>query len=63
MTDVSQIMQMIINNSALSSNPIFQNTYRMYQQHDSEGLKRLAENLCRENGISIEDMKNRLGLK
>ena len=62
MNNIGQILKMIQNNKAMLSNPIVQNTMRMYQNHDTEGLKKLAENLCKEKGVSVDDVRRKLGI-
>lgn len=62
MNNISQILQTIQNNKAMLSNPIVQNTMRMYKNHDTEGLKKLAENLCKEKGVSVDDVRRKLGI-
>lgn len=60
MNNIGQILQMIQNNKAMLSNPMVQNTMRMYQNHDTEGLQKLAENLCKEKGVNYNEMVNRI---
>lgn len=62
MNNIGQILQMIQNNKAMLSNPMVQNTMRMYQNHDTEGLQKLAENLCKEKGISVDEVRKRIGI-
>lgn len=62
MNNIGQILQTIQNNKAMLSNPIVQNTMRMYKNHDTEGLKKLAENLCKEKGVSVDDVRRKLGI-
>ena len=57
-------MQMIINNalnnSQMMQNPMFANAVNMYRRGDVQGLKNMAENVCRENGTSVNDVSNRI---
>ena len=57
-------MQMIINkmmsSPQMQNNPMVQNAMRMYQNGDTKGLQNMAENLCRENGTTTEDVKNKI---
>lgn len=50
-----------------SNNPMVVNAVQMYERGDAKGLKNMAENLCREKGITIEEAKqtvmNMLGAK
>ena len=39
------------------NNQPFQNAIQMYQNHDTQGLKNLAENISRERGINLADFE------
>lgn len=47
-----QIINQILNNN-MPNNPIMKNAIEMYRNGNSDGLKDLATNLCREQGIDI----------
>ena len=57
-------MQMIINkmmsSPQIKSNPMAKNALEMYRNGDTKGLQNMAENLCRENGTTTEDVKNKI---
>lgn len=53
-------MQNMMNNSQAMQNPILNNAMQMYQKGDMDGLNKLAENMCKENGTSMEQMKNQI---
>ena len=59
-------MQQMMNNSQIMQNPIARNALEMYKSGDSQGLKSMAENLCKERGTTpqqIQDMiKNQFGI-
>lgn len=55
-----QFLQNIASNNQIMSNPIAKNALDMYQKGDFEGVKSMAENLCREKGTTIDDVKNDL---
>lgn len=55
-----QFLQNAMNNSQLMQNPMFQNAMQMYQKGDIEGVNKLAENLCKEKGTSVEEMKRQI---
>lgn len=40
--------------------PRAQKAAQMLQNHDTNGLKEMAENLCREYGTTIEEMTNKV---
>lgn len=57
-------MQMIINkmmsSPQMQNNPMVKNALEMYRNGDTKGLQNMAENLCRENGTTTEDVKNKI---
>ena len=59
-------MNQMKNNNQMMQNPMIRNAMDMYQRGDSKGLQEMAENLCRERGISPqefqESLKKQLGL-
>ncbi len=55
-----QLIQQLSNNSQIMSNPMAKNAMEMLQKGDNDGLKQMAENLCKERGTTMEDVKNNL---
>lgn len=53
-------MQNVMNNNEIMKNPIINNAVQMYQKGDADGLNKLAENLCRENNTTMEQMKSQI---
>ena len=49
-------MQQMMNNPQIANNPIAKNAFEMYQKGDKQGLNELANNLCKEKGINIDEM-------
>lgn len=48
------ILNMLLsNNPALKNNPIVNNALNMANQNNAQGLKSIAENLCKSKGIDI----------
>ena len=66
MKNPQEFMQQMMNNSQIMQNPIARNALEMYKSGDSQGLKSMAENLCKERGTTpqqIQDMiKNQFGI-
>lgn len=52
-----QFMQNVMSNNQIMSNPLAQNAVSMMQKRDTDGLKKMAENLCKEYGTSVEEVK------
>lgn len=44
----------------MMKDPRAQKAAQMYQNHDTSGLKEMAENMCREYGTTPEQMINQL---
>lgn len=58
--NANQIIQQVLSNSQAMQNPMIQNAMRMYQSHDTESLKNMAQNLAREKGLDIDQIKNNI---
>jgi len=54
------MLNKMMNNSAIMGNPMARNVIEMMQKGDKQGLQCMAENMCKENGTTIEQMKNNL---
>ena len=50
-----QLMQQMTENSQIMQNPMMQNAIQMYHSGNTDGLKKMAENVCREKGINPEE--------
>ena len=57
MNPMEIMLQRMMNSPQVQNNPLARNAMEMYNNGDSKGLQEMAENLCRENGTSIEEMK------
>ena len=53
-------MQNIMNNNEITQNPIAKNAMEMYQKGDTKGLQSMAENLAKERGTTVDDMKSQI---
>lgn len=56
------ILNLILNNPKFNSNPMMANAIKMYQQGNSGGLKTLAENISREKGINVDEIRKQIGM-
>lgn len=54
------LLQQMINNNKIMQNPIAKNAIQMYQKGNVQELNKIADNLCKENGTTIEEMKNKI---
>ena len=55
-----QFIQQMMGNSQAMQNPMMRNAIEMYQKGDKDGLNQLAQNLCKEKGISYTDAINQI---
>lgn len=53
------IVNQLMNNPKFKNNPVMQNAFKMYQNGDTKGLNDLCNNVCRANGTTMEEMRNR----
>ena len=56
----NQILNQILNNAQAMQNPMIKNAVNMYQSGDSAGLQKMAENICKERGINLNDAVNQV---
>lgn len=55
-------IQNAMNNSQLMQNPMMQNAIGMYRSGNVQGLENLANNIAKQKGISIDDIRKQLGI-
>ena len=60
LTNPQQFVQNIINNSQVMQNPMAKNAMEMYQKGDTKGLQAMAENLAKERGTTVDDIKSQM---
>ena len=53
-------IQQMMNNSQIMQNPMIRNAIQMYQSGDTQGLQTMAENLAKERGTTVDDMKSQI---
>ena len=53
-------IQEMMSNSQVMHNPIAKNAMEMYQKGDTQGLQAMAENLAKERGTTVGDMKSQI---
>ena len=60
MKNPQAFMQQMMNNSQIMQNPMAKNAIQMYQKGDTQGLQAMAENLCKERGTTVDDVKSQI---
>ena len=60
MRNPQEFMQNIMNNNEIMKNPMARNAMEMYQKGDTQGLQAMAENLAKERGTTVDDMKSHI---
>ena len=63
MKNPQAFIQQMMNNSQVTQNPMVKNAMQMYQNGDTKGLKDMAENLAKERGTTVDDMKSQIMAK
>lgn len=52
------MLKQMMGNSQIASSPMATNAVEMFQSGNIDGLKSLAENLAKEKGTTVNDVKN-----
>lgn len=60
MRNPQQFMQQMMNNNKILQNPIGRNAIEMYQKGDTQGINQLVNNLCKEKGVSRQEMEQQI---
>ena len=60
MKNPQTFIQQMMNNSQIMQNLIAKNAIEMYQKGDTKGLQSMAENLAKERGTTVDDMKSQI---
>ena len=60
MKNPQAFMQQMMNNSQIMRNPMAKNAMEMYQKGDTKGLQTMAENLAKERGTTVYDIKRQI---
>lgn len=60
MKNPHEFIQQMMNNSKVMQNPMAKNAMEMYQKGDTQGLQAMAENLAKERGTTVNDMKSQI---
>ena len=55
-----QFIQQMMANSQAMQNPMIRNAIEMYKKGDTQGLQAMAENLAKERGTTVNDMKSQI---
>lgn len=54
------LMRTMMGDQQISQNPIMKNGLEMYQRGDTQGLQNLVNNMAKQRGVSIDDIRNKL---
>ena len=60
MRNPQEFMQKMMDNSQVMQNPMAKNTIEMYQKGDTKEVRAMAENLAKERGTTVDDMKSQI---
>lgn len=54
------MIKQLMGNNQIANNPMAANAMEMFQNGNIDGLKSLAENLAKEKGVSVDDVRSGL---
>ena len=60
MKNPQAFIQQMMNNSQILQNPMARNAMEMYKRGDTQGLQTMAENLAKERGTTVDDIKSQI---
>lgn len=55
-----QFIQQLMGNNQVMNNPMAKNAMQMFQNGDAQGLQKMAENLAKERGTTIDEVRKML---
>lgn len=58
-----QLLQQIVGNNQMMSNPMMKNVVGMVQKGDMQGVEQMARNLCKEKGLNADEVMSKLKSK
>lgn len=68
MINIAQIManpqafiKSIMSNSPIMQNPVMKNAMELYQKGDIQGLQNLANNVAKQKGTTVDDIRKQIG--
>ena len=57
-----QFVENMMNNSQAMQNPMMKNAMAMFKNGDVKGLQQLTENVAKQRGTSIDEMRKKIGI-
>lgn len=60
MKNPQAFIQQMMSNSKVMQNPMTRNVIDMYRRGDTQGLQSMAENLAKERGTTVDDIKSQI---
>ena len=61
MKNPQQFVTNMMNNSQAMQNPMIKNAMDMYQKGDVQGLQQLTENVAKQKGTSLDEIRKKMG--
>ena len=58
-----QLLQQIVGNNQMMSNPMMKNVVGMAQKGDMQGVEQMARNLCKQKGLNADEVMSKLKSK
>lgn len=60
MQNPQAMVQGMLNNNQFANNPMMKNALQMYQKGDMQGLQQMANNIAKERGTTVEQVKTEI---
>ncbi len=57
-----QFLSSLVSNTACMQNPIMKNAMDLYKKGDSKGLENLVNNVAKNKGTSVDEIKKQIGM-
>lgn len=57
---MQRMLNQMLKSPQVQNNPMAKNVVQMYQNGNMQGLQNMAENMAKEKGITVDDVKNNI---
>ena len=57
---INVILNKMLSDPRINSNEVAQNAVNLLRKGDSRGLQQMAENLCKQKGVTVDEVKQKI---
>ena len=57
---INVILNKMLSDPRINSNEVAQNAVNLLRKGDSRGLQQMAENLCQQKGVTVDEVKQKI---